>query len=161
MNDEDTGNLHEAFVFVDSLTHKHTAPDLTTSNLKPSSPTSPFKGKTATECSTLLKNLAEETGAYILDTVFAIFDDRTLRDGSVVLVQTVDDELEEMRVLPELACMKLLQYMICDADITEDRERAEEEEDCVFRMHLHFLDDDLRPMMTSSRGSCWPKPILE
>ena len=76
MNEEDTGNLHEAFVFVDSLTHKHTAPDLTTSNLKPSSPTSPFKGKTATECSTLLKNLAEETGAYILDTVFAIFDDR-------------------------------------------------------------------------------------
>src|SRR6476469_7648066 len=110
MNEEDTGNLHEALVFVDSLTHKHTAPDLTTSNLKPSSPTSPFKGKTATECSTLLKNLAEETGAYILDTVFSIFDDRTLRDGSVVLVQTVDDELEEMRVLPELACMKLLQY---------------------------------------------------
>jgi len=127
MNEEDSGNLHEAFVFVDNLTQKHTAPDLVTSNLKPSSPTSPFKGKTATECSTLLTNLAEETGAYILDTVFAIFDDRTLRGGSVVLVQTVDDELEEMRILPELACMKLLQYMICDAVITEDREAAEEE----------------------------------
>lgn len=161
MNEEDSGNLHEAFVFVDNLTHKHTAPDLATSNLEPSSPSSPFKGRTATECSTLLKNLAEETGAYILDTVFAIFDDRTLRDGSVVLVQTVDDELKEMRVLPELACMKLLQYMVGDADITEDREEAEEEEDCVFRMHDHFLDNDLQPIMTSSRGSRLLKPMLD
>ena len=76
-------------------------------------------------------------------------------------MQTVDDELEEMRILPELACTKLLQYMICDADITEDRERAEEEEDCVFRMHEHFLDDDLRPIMTSSRGSRWLKPVAD
>lgn len=155
MNAEDFGREpYEAFIFVDSSTHKHTAPDLPTSHLKPSSSTSPFKNKTAKECSALLTHLASSTGAYILDTVFAILDDRTLRDGSVVLVQTVDDELEEMRILPELACGKLLQYMICDADITEDREEAEEEEDCVYRIHNHFLDDDdLRPIMTSSRIS--------
>jgi hypothetical protein len=145
----------EGFVFVDSLTHKHTAPHLSTSHFTASSPDSPFKGKSATECSALLKRVAEDTGAYILDTVFAIYDDRTLRDGSVLLVQTVDDELEEMRILPELVCGKLLQYMVCDADITEDREEAEEEEDCVFRVHEHFLDDDARPIMTSSRGSRW------
>jgi len=32
-----------------------------------------------------------------------------------------------MRTVPEVACMKLLQYMIGDADIVEDREDAEED----------------------------------
>lgn len=115
----------ENFVFVDSLTFKHTAPDLASDNFVASSPDSPFKNKTATECSALLKRLAEETGAYILNTVFAIFDEQTLQDGSVVLVQTVDDRLEEMRTVPEVVCMRLLQYMIGDASIVEDREEAE------------------------------------
>jgi hypothetical protein len=141
----------ENFVFVDNLTSKHTSPHLSTSTLTASSPTSPFKNKPATECSALLKRLASETGAYILDTVFAIFDDQTLQDGSVVLVQTVDDELESMRSVPEVVCMRLLQYMIGDADIVEDREEAEgrwegsdeeddddseeEDDDGVYRLH--------------------------
>ena len=138
----------ENFVFVDSLTSKHTVPDLSTSTLKPSSPSSPFKNKSATECSVLLKRLTTETGAYILDAVFAIFDDQTLRDRSVILVQTVDDELEEMRTVPDVVCMRLLQYMIGDADIVEDREEAdgkwqdseeeeesENEDDGVYRLH--------------------------
>jgi hypothetical protein len=115
----------ENFVFVDSLTFKHTAPDLASDDFTTSSPDSPFIGKNATECSALLKRIAAETGAYVLDTVFAIFDDQTLQDGSVVLVQTVDDELESMRSVPEVVCMRLLQYMIWDADIVEDREEAE------------------------------------
>jgi hypothetical protein len=115
----------ENFVFVDSLTFKHTAPDLSTSNFTASSPDSPFKNKSATECSALLTRLAEQTGAYILDTVFAIYDEQTVQDGSVLLVQTVDDELEEIRVDPEVVCMRLLQYMIGDASIVEDREDAE------------------------------------
>lgn len=41
-------------------------------------------------------------------------------------MQTVDDELEEMRVAPEVVCMRLLQYMIGDSCIVEDREDAEE-----------------------------------
>lgn len=115
----------ENFVFVDSLTHKHTTPDLSTSPFTSSSSSSPFKQKTATECSALLKLLADQTGAYVLDTVFAIFDEQTLQDGSVVVVQTVDDRLEEMRTVPEVVCMRLLQYMIGDASIVEDREEAE------------------------------------
>lgn len=139
----------ENFIFVDSLAHKHTAPDLATSHFTPSSPASPFKNKTATECSALLKILADQTGAYILDTVFAIFDEQTLQDGSVVLVQTVDDRLEDMRTVPEVVCMRLLQYMIGDASIVEDREEAagdwgdseedddssEDEDEGVYRLH--------------------------
>jgi len=117
----------ENFVFVDSLTFKHTAPDLASDKFATSSPDSPFKGSRATESSALLKRIAEETGAYILSTVFAIFDDQTIQDGTILLVQTVDDKLEEMRTVPEVACMKLLQYMIGDADIVEDREDAEED----------------------------------
>jgi hypothetical protein len=116
----------EGFVFVDSLTHKHTSPHLSTSPFTASSPDSPFKNKTATECSALLTRLASNTGAYILDTVFAVYDEQTVQDGSVLLVQTVDDELEGMRVSPEVVCMRLLQYMIGDACIVEDREDAEE-----------------------------------
>ena len=92
------------------------------------------------ECSALLRRLAEQTGAYILDTVFAVYDDQSTQDQSLLLVQTVDDELEAMRIVPELACMKLQQYMICDAIITEDREEAEEEEDGVFRLNEEFLE---------------------
>lgn len=106
-----------------------------------SSPDSPFRGKNAKECSALLGRLVEETGAYVLDTVFGIWDDRSMQDGSILLVQMVDEGLEGMRVVPELACCKLLQYMICDASITEDREDAEEEEDGLFRIHEVFLED--------------------
>lgn len=51
--------------------------------------------------------------------------------------------------------------MICDADITEDREEAEEEEDCVFRMHTVFLYNDCQPIAASCRGSSWVVPILD
>lgn len=81
--------------------------------------------------------------------MFAIYDDQTVQDGSVLLVQTVDDELEEMRMSPEVVCMRLLQYMIGDACIVEDQEDAEEgswegsddddseeeEDDGVYRLH--------------------------
>jgi hypothetical protein len=122
------------------LTFKHTAPDLEGDKFEASSPDSPFRGKNVAECSALLKRLAEQTGAYILDTVFAIYDDQSTQDGSLLLVQTVDDELEAMRVVPELAFTKLLQYMVCDASIVEDREDAEEEEDGVFRINKVFLN---------------------
>jgi hypothetical protein len=108
------------------LTFKHTAPDLEGDKFEASSPDSPFKGK----------NVAE----YILDTVFAIYDDQSTQDGCLLLVQIVDDELEAMRVVPKLAFMKLLQYMVCDTSIVEDRENAEEEEDGVFRINEVFLD---------------------
>jgi len=55
------------------------------------------------------------------------------------LVQWDDDRLESMRCVPELTCVKLLQYMTGDASIVEDREEAEEEEDGVFRIHEVFL----------------------
>jgi hypothetical protein len=116
------------------LTFKHTAPDLLGDKFEASSSDSPFKGKSLAECFVLLKRLAEQTGDSILDTVFAVFDNRTKQDGSILLAQTVDEEIEGMRCVPEWACSKLLQYMICDADITEDREDAEEEEDGVFRL---------------------------
>jgi hypothetical protein len=106
-----------------------------------SSPESPFKGKTLAECSALLQRLAEATGNSVLDTVFAVYDDRTKQDGSILLAQTVDDEIEGMRIVPELACGKLLGYMVCHGpSIEEDQEDAEEEEDGVFRLHKGFLE---------------------
>jgi hypothetical protein len=91
------------------------------------------------ECSALLTRLADETGSYTLDAVFGVYDERSTQDGSVLLVQWDDDGLESMRCVPELACVKLLQYMTGDASIVEDRERTGEEEDGVFRMHEVFL----------------------
>jgi hypothetical protein len=106
-----------------------------------SSPESPFKAKNLTECSALLKRLAEESGNSVLDTVFAVYDDRTKQDGSILLAQTVDEEIEGVRVVPELACGKLLGYMVCHGpSIVEDQEDAEEEEDGVFRLHKGFLE---------------------
>lgn len=89
----------------------------------------------------MLERLAADTNDSVLHTCFAIFDERSLQDGSVLLVQTVDDVLEGMRCVPEIALGKLLQYMIGDADITEDREEAEEEqEDGVYRMNDEYID---------------------
>lgn len=116
INAEDFGQPHEGFVFVDSLTFKHTTSDLPGDNFHASSPDSPFKTKSVTECGAMLERLAADTDDSVLHTCFAIFDDRSLQDGSVVLVQTVDDVLEEMRCVPEIALGKLLQYMIGDAD---------------------------------------------
>ena len=55
-----------------------------------------------------------------------------------------------MRVVPELACGKLLAYMAgVNTLITEDREEAEEEEGGVFRINEVFLDDLGNPIISS------------
>jgi hypothetical protein len=123
------------------LTFKHTAPHLASDKFEASSPESPFKGKSLAECAALLERLAEQTRDSVLHTVFAVFDERTKQDGSILLVQAVDDEIEGMRAVSELACAKLLCYMTGHGPlIVEDREDAEEEEDGVFRIHDEFLE---------------------
>lgn len=84
------GLAFENFVFVGILTFEHSAPDLIGDKFNASSPDSSFKNTTAAECEDLLRRLAKYTDDCVLRTVFAIFDDRSAEDGSVILVQTVD-----------------------------------------------------------------------
>lgn len=121
------------------MTVKYTTEDLEDHEFEASDPESPFKDQSADECSALLTRLAENTGAYTLDAVFGVYDQRSTQDGSILLVQWDEDKLESMRCVPELACTKLLQYMTGDASIAEDREETEEEEDGVFRLNEEFL----------------------
>jgi hypothetical protein len=133
------------------LTFKHTAPHLASDKFEASAPDSPFKGKTLAECAALLERLAEQTRDSVLHTVFAVFDERTKQDGSILLAQTVDDEIEGMRAVSELACAKLLCYMTGHGPlILEDREDAEEEEDGVFRIHDEFLE-----IVEQDDGALW------
>jgi hypothetical protein len=131
----------EHFVFVDSVTHAYIKSDRLGDKFETSSSTSPFKGKSAAECHALLKQLREDTGTPIAYGTFAILDDRSLQDETVILVSADEDGTETLRAEFEIACARLVQYLVGDMTIDEDQEDAKEEDDGVFRMRDEFIED--------------------
>lgn len=123
-------------IFVDSSEHTYSAASLLEDGAKPSSSTSPFTGKTAQECYVLLKHLCERTKSTLYPDIFAIFDERSLQDDTVLLVEADQEsgEVESVRASFELACCRLMQYFAADAGAGEDREQAERTADGILRV---------------------------
>jgi len=71
---------------------------------------------------------------------FVIMDDRTLKDGTVVLVEgpwgagEEEGEAKTVRVEPKIAQERLLLYNIGEPEIDEDQAVAQEAEDGVLRL---------------------------
>jgi hypothetical protein len=121
-------------VFVNSLTEpyleRHSVGNNTATPL-----TSPFKGKTVDECWALLKQLRAETGAQIDPNIFAILDERSLRDNSALVVEADEDEgAESVRVELKLVIPRLFQYFVGDVGVDQDIGEAEDTEDGVVRI---------------------------
>lgn len=132
--DEDKWNL----VFVDSIDDYYDeaseAPVEDDSN-----PDSPFIGKAPQECHQLLLKLVEDTESEIIPEYFAILDERSAKDDTVLLVDVrMNDELEAVgwptvRATFEVTATSLMCYLSGHRSAEEDLECAEREHDNVYR----------------------------
>jgi len=72
-------------VFVDHLSCFYAGPSKQGHNTDPS--LAPFAGKTPFECSVLLRQMCQDTGSNVDCDEFAILDERSLNDSTLLLVQ--------------------------------------------------------------------------
>lgn len=132
--DEDEWNL----VFVDSINDYY---DEASEALieDDSSPDSPFIGQTPQECHQLLLKLLEDTGSEIMTDYFAIMDDRSTQDDTVLLVCAERDLENEVLAWPtvratfQASAIALKCYHSGHSSVGEDVERAQREHDNVYR----------------------------
>jgi len=129
------------FVFIDSLSETYTDEteigDMEDEQNKTiSSPDSPFKFKSPTECHQLLRQLRRD-GSDIDYCSFVIMDERSLTDDTVLLVNAPGEGeeggVQSIRVVFEIAHWKLSGYFMAMMDMGEDRKVAERSEDGVLR----------------------------
>ena len=131
--------LDHTFVIVDSSSPIYTTKSDIGENT-PSSPSSSFLNKTADECWLLLRAL-REAGADIDYESFVIIDERTLQDGTVLVVVKellTEDEAAQatdasVRMPCKLASFRLLSYLSAEGDIAGDVVMAQRHEDGVLR----------------------------
>lgn len=132
--DEDEWNL----VFVDSIDDYYDEASEAPIEDE-SSPDSPFIGKTPQECHQLLSKLVEDTESEIMTAYFAIMDERSTKDDTVLLVCAERDDEEEVVSWPtvratfEVTAVSLKCYHSGHSNVGEDLERAEREHDNVYR----------------------------
>ena len=131
--DEDEWNL----VFVDSLDDYYD--EASEAPIKDeSSPNSPFIGKTPQECHQLLLKLLKDTESEIMTDYFAIMDERSKQDNTVLLVCAERDLENEVLAWPTLratfqaSAIALMCYHSGHSSVGEDVECAQHEHDNVY-----------------------------
>lgn len=103
-----------------------------------SNPNSPFIGKTPQECHQLLFKLLEDTESEILANYFAIMDERSTQDDTVLLVCAVMDPDNDAWVYPtvratfQASALALILYYSGHSSVAEDIECAQREHDNVY-----------------------------
>ncbi|OQN97870.1 hypothetical protein B0A48_16181 [Cryoendolithus antarcticus] len=122
-------------VFVDSITATYTE-ESEIDECTPSASDSPFKGKSVHECYLLLRRLRQETESDIDPENFAILDEQSLQDDTVLLAQGPYDggvEAVSVRVTMEMVNMELLCYITGDSSVQQGQEASAEAVDGVYR----------------------------
>lgn len=115
----------ENVVFMDSLKASYTDEDVPTlGDNSASLTTSPFMGKNASECYEILERLAQQEGSSINPEPFAILDQRSMQDGTVLLCEAGEDGVRSVRASFAVTENRLLRYFAADAGVDEDREMA-------------------------------------
>lgn len=135
VNQDFNDQMDVNIVFVDSLTAAYTEPSELGSN-EASSAASPFKGKTTHECYILLQQLRQQSGSDIDYEHFAIMDERSLEDDTLLLAEAPLEEggeAQSVRAAFELANSRLMVYLAGDTDVLEDQDKAQRASDRVLR----------------------------
>lgn len=102
---------------------------------------SPFIGQTPQECHRLLVKLRDDTESEIMPDFFAILDERSTQDNTVLLVTAARNLGGEHEVLAwhtvratfQACALALMLYETGHSSVGEDAERAECESDGVYR----------------------------
>ena len=115
----------ENIVFMDSVKASYTDEDVPTlGNNSASSTTSPFMGKDAAECYQILEQLAQQEGSSINPEPFAVLDERSMQDDTLLLCEAGEEGVRSVRAAFAVAENRLLRYFAADAGVDEDRETA-------------------------------------
>ncbi|KAF2210412.1 hypothetical protein CERZMDRAFT_99473 [Cercospora zeae-maydis SCOH1-5] len=128
------------FVFLDRTTGVHSDETKLGDWIQPTSAHSPFIGKSPMERYLLLRQLISNTASDVNHEHFAIVDERTLQDGSILLIDGPwgkgEDEgvARAVRVVPEIAQERLLLYNIGEPEIDKDQAAALKAYDGVLRV---------------------------
>lgn len=122
------------FLFIDSVADRYDGPSKKPAE-QGSSADSPFIGKGSRECHTLLMELQSNSHLDIDTRFFAILEERSSEDESVLLVDNSNEDFGTVRVAFELAMELLMCYVSGHRSVQEDNEAAQREDDNVLR-HL-------------------------
>jgi hypothetical protein len=116
----------ENLVFIDSLKATYTDEDVPVLGTNvPSSTTSPFMGKNAAECYQILEQLASQEGSSINPEPFAILDERSMQDDTVLLCEAGEEGVRCVRAVFAVTENRLLRYFAADAGVEEDQMTAD------------------------------------
>ena len=128
INDKDDPQF---FVFVDSMDKDYN--DNPGNVIKEATfPDSPFIGKTTEECFALLKELQGTTKSSIDLQAFAIMDDRS-NDDDTVLIVNADDGCASVRAEFAIAIPAMMCWMTGHSDVEDNIYTARKTEDNVLR----------------------------
>lgn len=102
---------------------------------------SPFIGKTPQECHQMLLQLRNDTESEIMTDYFAIMDERSTKDDTVLLVTAERDlggenevlALPTVRATFQASALALMLYETGHSSVEEDADRAKHEKDNVYR----------------------------
>ncbi|KAJ5792596.1 uncharacterized protein N7503_008574 [Penicillium pulvis] len=127
------------FVFVDTLDDYYSEASEAPTEVD-SNPNSSFIHKTPQECYELLLKLREDTESETITHYFAIMDERSTQDDTVLLVcASVDLDAENeltiqtIRASFQASVFALMLYETGHSSVGEDEERAERAGDTVYR----------------------------
>jgi hypothetical protein len=122
-------------VFMDSLKATYIDEDVPElGNNSASLATSPFMSKNASECYDILEQLSQQEGSSINPEPFAILDERSMQDDTVLLCEVGEDAIRSVRAAFAVTESRLLQYFSADAGVAQDQESAAGTEDGVLRV---------------------------
>lgn len=136
---ENDADAEGRFVFVDTLDDYYSEASEAPMEVD-SDPNSPFIRKSPQECYELLLKLREDTESEIITNYFAIMDERSIQDDTVLLVcASVDLDAENelsiqtIRASFHASVFALMLYETGHSSVGEDGERAGRAGDTVYR----------------------------
>lgn len=136
-------SMLDDIVFIDYLSRVYTRPNKFGENAD--SIFAPFAGKGSYECSIALKRMSEGPDPSNLDyDMFAVLDERSLEDGSVLLVPEPEvgdgGEGHPVRVIFDMLKSQVLMWTAGKTTVIEDRERAKGTVDGILRTGMDLQE---------------------
>ncbi|CAD0089627.1 unnamed protein product, partial [Aureobasidium mustum] len=143
-NYEGNGNDDSFLVFVDDVSRVYGVED-EDPNVDTDSTSAPFAEKSAYECWLMLKDMLEKNDANCFsDDIFAVLDERSLEDGTLLLVEEPEEEdggeASSVRAMFEMCETQMLLWVAGKNTVYEANERVKQTEDGVLRPGMDIGD---------------------
>lgn len=117
-------------VVIDDLATKYTSPTEPPCNIT----RFPLENKTPAQCFQILEENVREKDSDINTDYFVVFDERSMRDSTVSIVDADEDEVLSVRVRFEHTAVMLSTFNVANLTVEEAIESANEQSDGVYSL---------------------------